>query len=102
MITTDHIFEAVSTVTQVSKDEILGPVRSRRVVWARWLVAHFLDEINPHWSQLDITLRLNRSEPSSVHYMLAEAKDLLASDSHFQRLHLEIHQKLHPIPILSA
>lgn len=97
MITTAQIFEAVTTVTGVTQDEILGPIRRRRIVWARWLVADFLRQQNPHWSNLDITLRLNRTEPSSVHYMLAGAEDLLSSNSHFQSLHRQILEHLHPL-----
>jgi len=97
MITTAQIFEAVTAVTDVTREEILSPVKTRRITWARWLVAWILRQENPHWSNVDIALRLAKTEPSSVHYMLHQVTYRLANDAHFQSLHRQILEHLYPL-----
>lgn len=100
MILSSEIFKAVTAVTEVSAEEILSPSRSQRIFWARWLVVSFLKREHPHWSNLDIAMKIGRKEATSVHYALHGIHRLLEMDPRFQRLHQQTAKILYPVATL--
>lgn len=81
-----EIFEATCSAAGITRDELLGPGRSRPEAWARFIAARMIHQLYPCWPLVRISVALGRTDPSTTLYALRQDLDLGQYDATYRAL----------------
>lgn len=73
------IIEACSWLYKVSADEILGPLKTAKIVRARW-VAMYLATKSGRWSNSSIARKMGDRDHTTIMHAREKIKELIAAD----------------------
>lgn len=80
------LFTAIHLRTGVSRAELTGPTRTRRIAYARFIAALIIRESNPHWAFQDVALAMGGRDHSTAMYQVKQARTLAKQDKAFRTM----------------